>query len=191
MNALGLAMLLTLAAEPPRVEAELAFVYGFGSRSAFGGAATATVGWPAWESAGAAGTLEVGLLGGYQNEPYGPSAAYLAPTVVTGSNHRVEVFAVGGHTFRLLESRRLLVGLQLFAGWTHVSMRGAVTDGVQGFSGTYRADGAEFTFGVMVTGGVRVTERISVVARFILPLPYAGVALSSYFMASLGASVRF
>lgn len=189
MNALGLAVVLTLAA-PPRVDAELAFVYGFGSRSAFGGAVEATLGWPVWESTAAEGTLEVGLLGGYQNEGYAPSAAYLAPTVVTGSNHRVEVFAVGGHTFRLLESRRLLVGLQLFAGWTHVAMRGALTDEVQGFSGTYRADGAEFTFGMLFAGGVRITDRFSVVARFILPVPYAGVAISSYFMASLGASVR-
>lgn len=187
MSALGFLALVALSAEPPRIDADLAFVYGFGARPAFGGVVGATAGWPVWEW----GTVEAGLLAGYQNEPYALSAAYLAPTAVTGSNHRVEVFAVGGHTFRLLASRRLSLGVQAFAGWTHVAMRGALTDAVQGISGTYRADGSEFTFGVLFLGGVRITDRLSIVARFILPVPYAGVAVSSYFMVSLGSSLRF
>ena len=191
MSCAGLVLLgLLTQAPPPRVDLQLAFVYGYGSRSSFGGALDVTVGWPVWERGGAAGTLEAGLLAGYQNEPYSQTAAALAPLVVTGSNHRVEVFAVAGHTVRFPSSGRLSVGLQLFAGWTQLAMRGSLTDAARGVSGSYRADAADFTFGLLASVGVRVSDRVSIVARGLVPVPYAGIAVSSYFMVSLGASLR-
>lgn len=68
-------------------------------------------------------------------------------------------------------------------------MRGALTDAVQGFSRSYAADADEFTFGVMLLAGLRVTDRLSIVARVIGPIPTSGVAVSSYFMATLGVSL--
>lgn len=193
MSAAGLVMLVALAAEaprPPHVDVDLAFVYGNGTRSAFGGAAAATAGWQVWETRGGTGSLDVGLLAGYQNEPYALDPARLAPLVVTGSSHRVEVFAVAGHSLRLLSSRRLLVGLQVFAGWTQLAMRGALTDAGRGVSGSYRADASELTLGLIAQVGFSLTERLAVVGRFVLPMPYAGIAVSSYFMAALGLSLR-
>lgn len=66
MSAAGLVMLVALAAEAPHVDVDvdLAFVYGNGSRSAFGGAAAATAGWQVWETRGGTGSLDVGLLAG-------------------------------------------------------------------------------------------------------------------------------
>ena len=193
MSAALVAVLAVFAQAPaaPRVDAEVAFAYGFGSRSAFGTVALATAGWPAWETRGGQGLLTAGVMGGYQYESYAASAAFLAPAQVSGSNHRSEVFAVAGHTLRLFPSRRLLVGLQLFAGWTHLAMRGSLTDAAQGVSGSYRADADEFTLGLLALAGVELSDRVAIVARFILPIPYAGIAVSSYFMASLGASLRF
>lgn len=190
MSPACLVVLLAAAGAAPRVDVELALVYGNGSRTAFGGAAEATAGWQVWETAGGAGALEVGLLAGYQNEPYALVEALMGPSQVTGSNHRIELFAVVGHTLRLTASRRLLLGVQLFGGWTQLAMRGALTNADRGISGTYRADAAEFTTGLIFLAGVRLTERLSVVGRFILPVPYAGVAISSYFMASVGASMQ-
>ncbi len=185
-----MALLVSGQVPGPRFDLELDFAYGNGSRTALGGLLGATAGWRVWETAGGSGTLEVGLLAGYQNEPYALSAAYLVPAVMTGSNHRVEVFGVVGHTVRLLPSRRLLVGVQGFAGWTRLVMRGTLTDAGRGVSGVYQADAAELTFGLTALLGVRLSERVTLVGRFILPVPYAGVAISSYFMAALGVSVR-
>jgi len=187
----GLVLLVALAAEaPPRLDLDLAFAYGNGSRSAFGGLAGATAGWQVWETPGTTGTVDVGLLAGYQNEPYSQTAALLAPMVVTGSNHRSELFVVAGPSVRLLPSRRLLLGLQAFAGVTLLSMRGSLTDSGRGVSGSYRADAAEVTLGAIGVVGIALTERLSIVGRFLLPVPYAGVAVSSYFMATLGVSLR-
>jgi hypothetical protein len=188
--ALVMALMVSGQVSGPRVDLELDFAYGYGSRTALGGLVGATAGWQVWETPGAAGTLDAGLLAGYQNEPYALSAAFLAPAVMTGSTHRFEAFAVVGHTARLLASRRLLVGVQGFAGWTQVAMRGTLTDSGRGVSGAYRADAAEFTFGLTALLGVRLTERVTLVGRFLLPVPYAGVAISSYFTAALGVAVR-
>lgn len=69
-------------------------------------------------------------------------------------------------------------------------MPGTLTDAGRGVSGVYRADAAELTFGLTALVGVRLSERVTLLGRFILPVPYAGVAISSYFMAALGVSVR-
>ena len=70
-------------------------------------------------------------------------------------------------------------------------MVGTLSNTAQGVSRAYRADGGEFTMGTLVLAGVQVHQRVAVVGRFILPIPYQGVAVSSYFMASLGAALRF
>lgn len=188
--ALVMALLVSGQTPGPRIDLELDLAYGYGSRTALGGLVGATAGWPVWETPGAAGTLDAGLLAGYQNEPYALSAAFLPLVVISGSNHRLEAFAVVGHTARLLASRRLLVGVQGFAGWTQIAMRGTLIDEGRGVSGPYRADAAEFTFGVTALLGVRLSERVTLAGRFLLPVPYAGVAISSYFMAALGVGVR-
>jgi hypothetical protein len=189
VSAAALVVLLALGGAPSSVEVEASFVYGFGARQAFGGAAVGTAGWPVWASPGATGVLEAGVWAGYQNEPYALTAAYLAPSVVTGSSHRVEVFALVGHQVQLLESRRLQVGLQLFAGWTWLALRGQVVSAEQAISRSTSADASQFTFGLVVPLGFRLTQRVSVVARFLLPVPWAGLGVSSYFLASLGLSV--
>lgn len=97
---------------------------------------------------------------------------------------------VAGHTARLLASRRLLIGLQGFAGWTQLAMRGTLRDEGRGVSGTYRADATELTFGLTTLLGVQLSQHVALVGRFVLPVPHAGVAISSYFMAALGVTVR-
>lgn len=192
MTALGLAVALVCGIGPgagPHLDVELGFAYGFGARSAFGAVVGATLGWTAWEKSASIGRLEVGVLGGYQYEPYAQSSAFLAPTRVSGGTHRIEAFALGGHAFHLLTSRRLRVALHGFVGLTNVAMRGRLADPVQSFSGVFQADRAELTFGAVASVGFRISERFWLLARFIAPIPYAGVAVSSYFMASAGVGL--
>lgn len=188
MSALAV-VLLVAAQAPSTLEVEADFAYGFGARPAFGVLAGGTARWPLYEGRLARGEVEAGLLGGWQTESYDASAALLLPSVVSGANHRVELFAVAGHTLSFLESRRLQVGLLLFAGATHLTMRGTVSNATQGINRTFAADATEFTFGFVFRAGFRITRHIGVVARFVLPVPWAGVAVSSYFVAGGGLTV--
>jgi hypothetical protein len=190
LSAIALALALVVLA-PPHVDAEAAFAYGFGARSAFGVLASGTASWPLSETRAMRSGIEAGLIGGYQNEPYSLTAPLTLPSVVTGSNHRVELLAMGGPSLALLESRRLELALLAFAGWTHVSMRGSLRSDSQGFARSYAADASEFTFGLTVRLGVRLSPRVGLNARFLLPVPWAGLAVSSYFMASAGFTVRW
>lgn len=190
MSALAV-VLLVVAQAPSTLEVEADFAYGFGARSAFGVLAGGAARWPLYEGRLARGEVEAGLLGGWQTESYDATAALLLPSVVSGANHRVELFAVGGHTVSFLESRRLQVGLLLFAGATHVAMRGTVRNDAQGIDRTYAAAATEFSFGFTLRAGFRLTRHVGVVARFVLPVPWAGVAISSYFMASGGLTVSW
>lgn len=194
MSALSLALVVlgaapTVAPQGPALELEVDAAYGFGARSAFGALVGANARWTAWDLAAARGALELGLLGGYQAEPYG--SPLLLPTVVSGATHRVEAFVTFAHTFAFSDSRRFEAGLALFAGVTHVALRGVVRSDAQGFTRASDADGTEFTVGAMVRLAVRLTPTWAVVGRFLAPLPYAGVAISSYFMASLGVGFTF
>lgn len=185
----GLAMALVVIAASPAIEVELDAAYGFGARSAFGGLLGANARWTAWDLPAARGTIEVGVLGGYQAEPYG--SPLLFPTVVTGATHRLEAFATIAHTFSFTPSRRFEAGLALFAGVTHIALRGTVQSEVHGFTRQSNADGTEFTFGAMIRLAVRLNSSWAVIGRFLAPIPYAGVAISSYFLASLGVGFTF
>jgi hypothetical protein len=186
----ALLLALVVAQAPARVDVEADFAYGFGARSAFGALAVGSARWSLYETSDTRGALEAGLLVGYQNEPWSQTAALVLPSVVSGATHRVEVLALAGHTLSLLASRRLELGLLLFAGWTHVVLRGALRSDAQGFDRAYAADASEFTFGLSLRAGFQLTDRFSVGARFFLPVPYAGVAISSYFTASAGLAFR-
>lgn len=178
-----------LAQAPARTELDASFVYGFGARAAYGALVGGAVRWPLFEAKAVRGDVEVGLLGGYQHEPYAATAAFLQPALISGGTHRVELFGTGGATLAFLESRRLEAGLLLFGGLTHVALRGRVVSEVRGIDRVTSADAGEFTVGLLVRVGFRLTERLGVVARFLAPIPYAGVAISSYFLVSGGVTL--
>jgi hypothetical protein len=118
---------------------------GFGSRTSFGAVTSVTVGQELWTDAAGVGSLEAGLLLGYQLEPYALQAAYLPLAVVTGANHRLEALVLVGHGMRLLSSRRLLIGLHLFGGWTHLLVRGRLVNESLGIARDVAADAGRLT----------------------------------------------
>lgn len=181
--------LLAAAALGVSVDLEANAAYGFGSRHAFGGVASATVGAELWEAPAGVGALELGLLAGYQAEPYALMAPFLPEAELTGASHRVLGLFFFGHGMRLLSSRRLLLGLHLFGGWTHLVVSGRVRNAVLGMDRAQTADAGRFTTGLSFTLGVRLTERVSLSARVLLPFPYASEVIS-WVIPTLGISLR-
>jgi hypothetical protein len=187
MSALGAA--LTLLSLGVSFDLDAHGVYGAGSRSAFGAVAAITVGQPLWENSNGAGAVEFGFLAGYQAEPYALQAAYLSQAQLSGATHRIEGLFLIGHGARLLSSRRLLFGVHLFGGWTHAVVHGRVVNSELGIDRTFDADAGRLTTGLDFVLGVRLTERISLTARVLLPFPYASEVIS-WVIPGIGLSVR-
>jgi hypothetical protein len=164
-------------------------VYGYGSRSAFGATASVTVASELWENKAGQGALEFGFLLGYQAEPYALQAPYLPQAQLTGATHRIEGLFLVGHGARLLSSRRLLLGVHLFGGWTHAVVSGRLVNQELGIDRTFNADAGRLTTGLDLLLGVRLTDRISLSARVLLPFPYASEVIS-WVIPGLGVSVR-
>lgn len=171
------------------VDLELSAAYGFGERSAFGGLAGVTVGGRVWEAPQGEGALEAGFLAGYQAEPYALLQSWLGGARVSGATHRLEGLFLIGHGARLLASRRLLLGVHLFGGWTHVVLRGRLENAALGIGGSHSADAGRLTTGLSLALGVRVTSALSVTSRLLAPFPYATEVIS-YLIPSVGVSLR-
>jgi hypothetical protein len=177
MSALGLVLALAVGVN---LDLDVHAAYGAGARPAFGGNVSLTASSELWSMPAAEGALEFGLLAGYQVEPYALREAWLPLAEVTGANHRLALWFLVGHGFRLLESRRL----------TQLWLRGRVVNETLGLDRPYIATAGRLTTGLGLTAGVRVTERLSVTARLLAPFPYA-LEVNTYVMLSLGVSFRF
>jgi hypothetical protein len=184
MSALGAVLVLALGVN---LDLDIHAAYGAGARPAVGGTVSLIAGSELWTTKPGEGALEFGLLAGYQVEPY--SIRWLPKAETTGANHRMQLWFLVGHGFRLLESRRLLIGIHVFGGWTHYWLRARMVNETLGFDRAYIANAGRLTTGLSASLGVRVTERFSVNARLLAPFPYA-LEVNSYVMFTAGVSIR-
>lgn len=187
---MGLLLLAVLAdasgaPDPHRFDVGASFSVATNGLVGFGGALEGLYGFKLWETASADGTLETGLLLGYQATPYEQFATLVGEAQVSGATHSLQAWLVVGHGLRLLPSRRLQVSVQLFAGWSEVLVRGALKNEAVGVSGASVANAGTFATGVMLQLGFRLTEHLSITARATAPFPYA-LAINPWFMADLG-----
>lgn len=186
---LGALFALSVAQPATSVDLDVSFAASTGNATGLGGVAQVTVRRQVWEASWVAGSLGVGVLVGYQAEPYSFAAQYFPATTITGAAHRFEGLLVAGHDLRFLASRRLLVGVQLFLGWMQLAARGSLANPAVGVSGQYSGDAGAFSTGVIFRLGFRVTDRLSVVASALAPFPYA-TAVTPWVMLTLGVSVE-
>jgi hypothetical protein len=178
-----------LSHAPPTVDLELSGVLGLKDAASFGGLAQVTLGVELWHTPAVAGSPTVGVLVGYQTEPYSSHASFFPGTTVGGATGRFELLLVAGHEFRFFPSRRLLVGVHLFAGWLHASAQGSLSNASVAVAGTYAASTNVLSSGALLRLGVRLTERFSVVGSVIGPFPYAA-AVTPYVIFTVGGAVR-
>ena len=160
----------------PTIEASA--VYGISSRPAFGALVGATWSWD-W--------AELGLLGGYQAEPYVLYEAYLQGAQVTGATHRVQVLATAGAKWSFW---RLALGAQLLGGWSHVVLHGTLINEKWGVSGTLDTAAGAFTFGAGLSLTLRLSDHLDLTVRGLVPLPFAS-GVTGYATLALGLAYRF
>lgn len=177
------------AESPHRLDVDASFAYGFSGGHSLGGFVEGRYGLRLWEAGSISGTLEAGLMLGYQAEPYSLYGNTFGDAKLSGGNHRLESWLVLGHCFRFPPSERVSLSVQLFGGWSHLLVRGALDNPVLGVSGESNADAGVFATGVMLQYGLRLTDRVGLSLRVIAPFPYA-LDVNPWILASLGVSVR-
>jgi hypothetical protein len=162
--------------------------WGIGGQMFLGGQAHLGCQIPAWRTARASGTFDVGAQLAYGNE-----ALFLAPWIdretTSGATHRVQAVVVVGTTFHMGPEQRVSLGLQWFGGLNHWRSDYTVTIDEIGLD-----ESAVVTRNLAVTGGQvtlagRLSERVglNLVLQAPLPLP------SSYAvgLASIGVGPVF
>ena len=174
MTALGLVISLCVAA--PEVAVEAGPAYGLGLRPGLGALTAVTLSWD-W--------AELGVLGGYQAEPYQFFESYLQGAHVTGATHRVQVLASAGVKWK---PWRLELGAQLIAGYSHVLLHGTFENTKWGVSGALDESVGAFTLGAGLCVALRVTDHFQVKVRGVAPLPFAS-GVTGY--ATIGLVVAF
>ncbi len=199
MSRLVIALCLALAWAPPaaaepeepvrRLELAAAPGYSLGMGHGYGGQLSLTHGWPV--AVGGGGTLhgDLGLLAGYQREPYGAANGFLGTGVVSGATQRFQLLATAGGSHRLGQRRRLLLAYHLFVGPVRAVLRGHLDNELYGVSGDYAEDAWTLSAGLSLSQGFAVSDRLTLVFQQRGPLPYAPSAVSGYAFVSLGASL--
>ncbi|HBQ18827.1 MAG: hypothetical protein RLP09_04925 [Sandaracinaceae bacterium] len=100
-----------------RVVMHASATYGIGGYSALGVHLTPLVEFSVWNTDAATGSLDFGVVLGWQMEP--ESLQYQVPSTLDNEAHRLNSWVVFGHSFHLGD-RRSTLGVHLFGGWTHV-----------------------------------------------------------------------
>lgn len=165
--------------------------YGFSGYQAYGAGADVTNAWRIWNHKLTSGTFDAGFIAGYQREPFSQANSILNGAEALGAGHRIEGLLTIGSTAYIPPSRRILCGVGVFGGWAHIIMRGYFSNSRYNISGDYKADKGVWASGIDAHFGVRATDRISIVARSLVPLPYAPVPVTSYLIALLGVTIDF
>lgn len=108
-----------LAAEP-HVDLDALFTYSIGGQSALGGELITTVGAASWQKPKVGGSLDIGLLTGFQAEPWS-MAPWIDHDTTTGMTSRVRLLPSVGHSFHFGSKTQVSFGLHLYGGlvvWT-------------------------------------------------------------------------
>lgn len=156
---------------------EASAVYGLSGRPAFGALVGGTWSWD-W--------AELGLLGGYQAEPYVLFEPYLKGARVTGATHRLQVLATAGAKWKFW---RLALGAHLVGGWSHVVLHGTLVNEKWGVRGTLDTAAGAFTVGAGVSVTLRLSDHFDLALRFVAPLPFAS-GVTGYATLALGLAYR-
>jgi hypothetical protein len=172
-----------------RLTAGLYGCYGFSGYHAYGAGVDVTNAWRIWNHKLTSGTFDVGFIAGYQREPFSQANSILNGAKALGAGHRIEGLLTIGTTVSIPPSRRILCGMGVFGGWSHIIMRGYFSNSRYNISGDYRADKGVWASGFNAHFGVRATDRISIVGRTLVPLPYAPAPVTSYLIAFLGVTI--
>lgn len=176
------------ASSPLHLRLDASFHYGIGGQSALGALLHLTGYAAVWDDANATGSLDVGVLAFYANEPTG-LAPWLAGIDVEGAGHRSQLLATVGHTFHMLSGRELALGLHLFAGWNAWISDYAIEYADENVRGRATVARHHFVSGGLLALAYRFSDYVGVDLAVGAPFPTVSSYVAGMFFASLGVSI--
>lgn len=176
-------LLALVLSQAPEFSAEASGAYNASLRPAFGGFLGGTAARKFSDHVGA----ELGVLAGYQAEPYPVFDAYLAGAHSMGATHRLSLLATVGPRFALW---RFTLSPQVLVGWTKVWLDGRFVNERWGIDAPLNETVSAFTLGIAAAVSFRIVERVHVRARVLVPLPFSS-GVTGYVTFTLGAVVDF
>lgn len=128
------------------VRLDSSFLFAIGGQSALGTALHALGEIPVWITRVGTGTIDVGLLLGYTNEPVA-LAPWLTGMDVSGSVNRVQALLSVGHTAFVGKERRSSIGVHLVGGLNYWNSTYSLRYPSEGLSGKATIDRSSFLVG--------------------------------------------
>lgn len=158
--------------------------YGIGGYSALGVQLHAVGQIGAWEARAAAGSFDVGLVLGFQDEPQ--FLQYAVAKGLTNDAQRLNAWATVGHTFHLGRERRAGLGLHLFGGWTHVWSQARIARPDLALSASAADDYGLLNVGGMLKFDYRFSRFLGFTVQAVGPFPVQPSMVSTLFHVGVG-----
>jgi hypothetical protein len=176
------------SSSPLHLRIDANFHYGIGGQSALGVLVNTTGYAAVWDDANATGSLDVGVMAFYANEPTA-LAPWLSGLDVDGAGHRFQLLATVGHSFHMLDDRSLVLGLHVYAGWNAWVSDYAVTYPNENVRGSATVTRHHFVGGGMLALAYRFSERVGIDLALGGPFPTTSSYVIGMFFVSAGVSI--
>lgn len=172
----------------PHVVLHATATYGIGAWSALGAQLQPMLQLSAWNTDAATGTLDVGVVLGWQLEP--EALQYDVPPTLDNEAHRLNAWLVVGHSFHLGD-RRSTLGLHVFGGWTHVWSSASIDDPRVMLTRSASDDYGLANVGGMLTFDYRFSDHLGFVLQAVGPFPVQPSYVTTLFHVGLGLTGHF
>jgi hypothetical protein len=160
--------------------------YGIGGFSALGAQLHFVAFTPVWTTNAATGSLDVGLVAGWQDEPQ--FLQYTSMPDEKNDAERLNAWVTLGQTIHFGPGRRVGLGVHLFAGWTHLWSSYTVHDPAQGLNGSLTDNYGSPNAGAMVKFDYRFSDRVGVSIQAVAPFEVGPSFITTLFHVGAGLS---
>ena len=174
-------------AHPVHFTLDATATYGIGSYSALGGQLHFVAFTPVWRTATSTGSLDLGLLGGVQDEPQ--FLQYTSEPYLKNDLKRLNAWATLGHTIHFGPGRRAGIGLHLFAGWTQDWASFSINYPPAGLTGSLKDSYGIGNVGGLLKFDYRFSDWVGLSLQAVGPFPVGPSFITTLFHVGLGFCV--
>jgi hypothetical protein len=158
--------------------------YGIGGFSALGAQLHFVAFTPVWSTNSATGSLDVGLVAGWQDEPQ--FLQYTSMPDEKNDAERLNTWVTVGHTIHFGAGRRVGIGVHLFAGWSHVWSSYSIDDPSQGLVGSLRDNYGSPNAGAMLKFDYRFSQWVGLSVQAVAPFEIGPTFITTIFHVGVG-----
>lgn len=168
---------------------DLTATYGIGANSTLGAQAHGVVHLTGWSTGFARGTVDLGQVIGFQDEPQ--FLQYVQTDGLTNDAQRLNVWWTLGHTFFLGGERRSLLGAHVFAGWTQVFSQAELVRPELAIDRSEADTYGRFNVGAMLKYDYLLTDWLGLDVQAVGPFPVQPSYVTTLFHVGVGLTVAF